>query len=150
MMEYLRRGHTREDSARLAKLPGIVLRNAVALAKEGRDEYVELFEQIRLAEAEAVDIYMERLDRSAEAGDFKAVKFGLEALRPERFRAQEQKQANQTQSHIVTDDIAKQQLIELAIKLISEDPKAKQALQAALAGKDIPQLPEGEIEPIDE
>ncbi len=146
-LSYLRIGHTREDAARLARLPGVVLRNAVAMARSGHEEYVDLFERIKLAEAESVDRYMERLDRAAEAGDFKAVKFGLEALRPERFRPQSggDGAAARAATHVMTDEAAKTHLIDLAVKLVTEDPKARAVLLAALEGKDPPQLPEGEL-----
>lgn len=146
-LKYLRKGHTREDAVRLARLSGPTLRNAMARAQSGDEEYIELFESIKRAEAEAVDGYMERLDRAAEGGDVRAIRLGLESLRPERFRPQAGPQPQHQQAHVVTDDAAKQHLIELAVRLISEDPKARQAIVAALEGKDLPQLPEGEILP---
>lgn len=149
-LEYLRRGHDRSDSARLARIPAVVLRNAVQLAKEGREDYLELFEDMKVAEAEAVDRYMGRLDKSAEAGDMRAIRFGLTALRPERFGERAQAAAASQAPAMVTDDAAKQQILELAIRLLAEDPKARATLTAALQGKDPPQLSEGEIIPEDD
>lgn len=147
---YIRKGNSKEDAARLARLPGVLLRNAVARAKAGDEEYMELFEEVKRAEAECVNKYMERLDRAAET-DMRAIRFGLEAFRPERFRPDSAtNKPQQLAAHVVTDDAAKQHLIELAIRLMAEDPKAREALAAALSGKDPPQLPEAIVEDIED
>lgn len=142
--EYLRKGHDRPTALRLCKMSAEAFRTALAGAQKGDPRYVELFEEIAEAEAEAVDRYVDRMERAADTGNFNATKFALQSLRPERFGTAGQMPPPPERPTVSTDDDAKKQILALTLKMIEEDPEARAQLLKALAP--VPALQEKNIQ----
>ena len=122
-LDYLRRGHMRADALALAGIDTDTFRGWVAQAKNGVEPFTTTVRLADIAESEAVDRYLVKVDQLALKGNLKAAEFMLKSLRPERFREKPvEVNVSQQQAVQLTTMEAKEKVYTYAIELFKKEP----------------------------